>query len=548
MNNLYRRIVTMGMISFSAILAWVYCVLAYREKTAYVVCLSLVLVISLYALANAIISLHLAKQEDLKKYITDTVNQTLSAVIPDPAVKQAELDHAIESERLAKATYVQLRKVNQNLTQLAEANSYNAVKSIDNYTALTLSLKEAVTESITNTAKIIIKYNKTDNQNVIAALDELTLKLLDITQALDDITTRIDSINIVAQPHVKTILEDSVLDDTLPDGIDVFSITTETPKDTTPAISQAEEDAAVNSFFDEFETKPETQSYNSKSQDDNQIATDDSSSSSNQMLSQDDIEALFKAAMPVDEESVVEDTATPVNDDPNRQLSPDEIAALFSANAPAKEPVVEETAAVTEDPVVEETAAATPVNDDPNRQLSPDEIAALFSANAPAKEPVVEETAVATPVNDDPNRQLSPDEIAALFSANAPAKEPVVEETAVATPVNDDPNRQLSPDEIAALFSASKEERTAKSDDDFHKDNMPEAMDQSLIDALLGNLDAEAAIADEASVDEDKIIPFPIAEDPKDDGPTPIAEEFDPNKQLSADEIAALFASINGGN
>ena len=353
------------------------------------------------------------------------MNQTLSAVIPDPAVKQAELDHAIESERLAKATYVQLRKVNQNLTQLAEANSYNAVKSIDNYTALTLSLKEAVTESITNTAKIIIKYNKTDNQNVIAALDELTLKLLDITQALDDITTRIDSINIVAQPHVKTILEDSVLDDTLPNGIDVFSITTETPKDTTPAISQAEEDAAVNSFFDEFETKPETQSYNSKSQDDNQIATDDSSSSSNQMLSQDDIEALFKAAMPVDEESVVEDTATPVNDDPNRQLSPDE---------------------------------------------------------------------------------------------------------------------------IAALFSASKEERTAKSDDDFHKDNMPEAMDQSLIDALLGNLDAEAAIADEASVDEDKIIPFPIAEDPKDDDPAPIAEEFDPNKQLSADEIAALFASINGGN
>jgi len=468
MNNLYRRIVTMGMISFSAILAWVYCILAYRDKTAYVVCLSLVLVISLYALLNSIISLHLTKQEDLKKYISDTVNATLANLVPDQEEKQAALDRAIESERLAKATYVQLRKVNNNLTQLAEANSYNSIKSIDNYTALTLSLKEAVTDSISNTAKAIIKYNKTDNQNVIDALNELTTKMQDITIALEDISTRIDSINIVAQPHTKTVLEDSVMDDTLPSGIDVFSMTTSTPKDTAPDITDAEEEAAVNSFFDEFESKD----IDEKSDDNTEtIKTDSTDANDNQMLSQDAIEALFKAAMPASE--------------------------VTDENSTAQEPV-----------------DVTPaVNDDPNRQLTPDEIAALFSANAPAKEPEVIE-------------------------------EPVD----VAPAVNDDPNRQLTPDEIAALFSASKEERTAKSDDDFHKDNMPEAMDQSLIDALLGNLDAEAAIADEASVDEDKIIPFPIAEDPKDDGPTPIAEEFDPNKQLSADEIAALFASINGGN
>ena len=163
MSNLYRRIVTMGMISFSAILAWVYCILAYREKTAYVVGLSLVLVISLYALANAILSLHLAKQEENKRYIADMINQALAYLAPNQAEKQAELERTIEAERLAKATYVQLRKVNQNLTQLTEASNYNSVKSIDNYTALTLSLKETLTESIANTAKIIIKYNKTDN-------------------------------------------------------------------------------------------------------------------------------------------------------------------------------------------------------------------------------------------------------------------------------------------------------------------------------------------------------------------------------------------------
>ncbi len=456
MTNLYRRIVTMGMISFSAILAWVYCVLAYREKTVYVVGLSLVLVISLYALANAVLSLHLAKQEDNKRYIADMINQALACLAPNQAEKQAELDRAIEAERLAKATYVQLRKINQNLTQLTEASNYNSVKSIDNYTALTLSLKETLAESIANTAKIIIKYNKTDNQNIIASLNELTAKMQDINTALDEISARIDSINIVAQPHVKTVLEDSVLDDTLPEGIDVFSMTTESPKDTTPDITEDEEDAAVNSFFEEFENKnPE------------EVATDETpAEDSNKMLSQDDIAALFAAAMPA--------------------------------------------------------AEAEPELTEP--------------------EPINE-----APANEDPNRQLTPEEIAALFSANAPAKEPEVEVAPEPEPVNEDSNRQLTPEEIAALFSASKEERTAKTNEDFSRENMPEVMDQSLIDALLGNLDAEVAVTEEANAEEDKIIPFPVAEEPKEE-PAPIAEEFDPNRQLSADEIAALFASINGGN
>lgn len=348
MNNLYRRIVTMGMISFSAILAWVYCVLAYREKTVYVVCLSLVLVISLYALLNSIISLHLSKQDDMKKYITDTINATLANLVPDQAERQAEKDRAIEAERLAKATYVQLRKVNQNLTQLAEANSYNSIKSIDNYTALTLSLKEAVTESIANTAKIIIKYNKTDNQNIIDVLNELTSKMQNITQALDDISTRIDSINIVAQPQ---------------------NIITNPPEDTTPDITEEEEDIAVNSFFEEFEEKQEE-------------PTEEITEDSNKMLTPDEIEALFQAAMPTSE---VEPEPEPVNDDPNRQLTPDEIAALFSAAAPASEPepVVEEDKIipfpVNEEPEPEEPA---PIAEefDPNKQLSADEIAALFAS------------------------------------------------------------------------------------------------------------------------------------------------------------------------
>ena len=78
-----------------------------------------------------------------------------------------------------------------------------------------------------------------------------------------------------------------------------------------------------------------------------------------------------------------------------------------------------------------------------------------------------------------------------------------------ATPVTDDPNRQLSPDEIAALFAAS--EPTPKSDEEARIEE--QKMDEALA--------AQAAAAPTV---------------------TPVSD--DPNKQLSPDEIAALFASL----
>ena len=36
MGNRYKRMVTLGMISFTALLAWGYCMLAYRSQAVYV--------------------------------------------------------------------------------------------------------------------------------------------------------------------------------------------------------------------------------------------------------------------------------------------------------------------------------------------------------------------------------------------------------------------------------------------------------------------------------------------------------------------------------
>ena len=202
----------------------------------------------------------------------------------------------------------------------------------------------------------------------------------------------------------------------------------------------------------------------------------------------------------VPEEAVTNTTESPDNlgiegKSSNDMLSADEIAALFAAADPApkkEEPVMEETADAepftptftvvgksteAKEETEELTDNVTPITstepaDDPNRQLSADEIAALFAASdpAPKKEEPVVDTTPAAPATDDPNRQLSPDEIAALFAASEPApksdeeariEEQKMDEALAAqeaaptvTPVSDDPNKQLSPDEIAALFAS----------------------------------------------------------------------------------------------
>ena len=137
-------------------------------------------------------------------------------------------------------------------------------------------------------------------------------------------------------------------------------------------------------------------------------------------------------------------------------------------------------------------------------------------------EPVVDEAAIAEP---EPVAVIEPEPV-----IEAPEPEPVVEpspvaEEAVADTTNSDPNRQLSADEIAALFAS-----------------------------------ANASATEPESEPAEKVITEPVTEAPHVPEPeqvvepSPVAEEAvadttnsDPNRQLSADEIAALFASANAG-
>ena len=172
---------------------------------------------------------------------------------------------------------------------------------------------------------------------------------------------------------------------------------------------------------------------------------------------------------------------------------------------PEPEPVVEP------GPAAEESVADT-TNSDPNRQLSADEIAALFaSANAGATEPESEpaEEVITEPVTEAPH---------------VPEPEPVVEpgpaaDEAVADTTNSDPNRQLSADEIAALFAS-----------------------------------ANAGATEPESEPAEKVITEPITEAPQAPEPEPVSEPEpakspvvdlnNTNRNLTPDEIAALFSSM----
>ena len=180
---------------------------------------------------------------------------------------------------------------------------------------------------------------------------------------------------------------------------------------------------------------------------------------------------------------------------------------------PEPEPVVEP------GPAADEAVADT-TNSDPNRQLSADEIAALFaSANAGATEPESEpaEEVITEPVTEAPHVP-EPEPVVEPGPAAEAVTEPAADE-AVADTTNSDPNRQLSADEIAALFAS-----------------------------------ANAGATEPESEPAEEVITEPVTEAPQAPEPEPVSEPEpakspvvdlnNTNRNLTPDEIAALFSSM----
>ena len=238
----------------------------------------------------------------------------------------------------------------------------------------------------------------------------------------------------------------------------------------------------------------------------------------------------------VAEELVIDSEPEVVVDEPVMDSEPEVVVG---------EPVVDsEPEVVVDEPVVDsEPEAATesaveevsPMPDlsDPNKKLSPEEIAAMFanadSVSAPeeVEEPVVD----------------SEPEIVA---------EPAVEEV---SPMPDlpDPNKKLSPEEIAAMFANADSVSAPEEVEEPVVDSEPEIVAEPAVEEVSPmpdlsdpnkKLSQEEIAAIFANADDSMSEPAdePVAASEPEIPPMP--DLSDPNKKLSDDEIAALIANL----
>ena len=172
----------------------------------------------------------------------------------------------------------------------------------------------------------------------------------------------------------------------------------------------------------------------------------------------------------------------------------------------------------------------------------------------PEPEPVVEpgpaaEESVADTTNSDPNRQLSADEIAALFaSANAGATEPESEpaEEVITEPVTETPHVP-EPEPVVEPGPAADE---AVADTTISYSCCEVSAD--VLAALFASANGRAT--DPESEPAEKVITEPVTEAPQAPEPEPVSEPEpakspvvdlnNTNRNLTPDEIAALFSSM----
>lgn len=278
MNSLYKRITTLGMVSVTAVLAWIYCVLEYRDEPIYIIGISLVLIISVYALLNAIISLRIDKDNKLKNHIDSTIANAIAGMEQSKSLE--------DMERLSKAMYIQLRKVNTTLSASSE----------DSSSKLNEEMNQTVVEAINKAVKIIVKYNQNNHEGMVLALSDLSTELSKISEELNQVKLQDNTDNSFNADFTNNIYGNESLDT---DNGTVIPF----PNDSNNESVNNDTTTSVNNIYD------------------SDITADTASDS-------DDTNNAYDFGIPKTEESPASEAP---GLDENRTLTPDEIAALFAS-------------------------------------------------------------------------------------------------------------------------------------------------------------------------------------------------------------------------
>lgn len=434
MGNRYKRMVTLGMISFTALLAWGYCMLAYRSQAVYVAIISLVLVGSIYALLLSVVDIKVAKEQAMQEYVTKTLQEY---------TKKEDTEILNDMERLAKASYVQQRKTNTYLSaqaeQLDEALK-KTIKILINYDRkkeeeaaqqaeqmqkeLEMQAALQAQKEPDHTALVLEEFGKLagDVQAVAAQLQQVTAQLTALREAVDAIempkyveaTPSVEA----ASTAVTADVQKRVPEDEQPEVVANVVNTTETDVPESQIPGGIENDTA-----DEAELK----------------IADDS------LTQTDDTPAEVEAASTEEPETVAEEAAP--TEEPEPAFNTEDFFSQFGGSADKE---------LKEEAEFKEEAANTGMLD----QSMIDALLGNLQADKPAEDV---KNADVIPFPQQGQTDLSTEEAHAEEVAEAvhEVEQDITDTTmnmdaepAPTMPVDDNPNRTLSPEEIAALFAS----------------------------------------------------------------------------------------------
>lgn len=433
MGNRYKRMVTLGMISFTAFLAWGYCMLAYRSQAVYVAIISLVLVGSIYALLLSVVDIKVAKEQAMQEYVTKTLQEY---------TKKEDTEILNDLERLAKASYVQQRKTNTYLSaqaeQLDEALK-KTIKILINYdrkkeeeaaqqaeqTQKELEMQAALQaqKEPDHTALVLEEFGKLagDVQAVVAQLQQVTAQLTALREAVAaiEMPKYVEAAPVeTASTAVTTDVQKKVPEDEQPEVVANVENTAETDVPESQIPGGIENDTA-----DEAELE----------------IADDS------LTQTDDTPAEVEAASTAEPETVAEEAAP--TEEPEPAFNTEDFFSQFGGSADKE---------LKEEAEFKEEAANTGMLD----QSMIDALLGNLQADKPAEDV---KNADVIPFPQQGQTDLSTEEAHAEEVAEAvhEVEQDITDTTmnmdaepAPTMPVDDNPNRTLSPEEIAALFAS----------------------------------------------------------------------------------------------
>ena len=434
MGNRYKRMVTLGMISFTALLAWGYCMLAYRSQAVYVAIISLVLVGSIYALLLSFVDIKVAKEQAMQEYVTKTLQEY---------TKKEDTEILNDMERLAKASYVQQRKTNTYLSaqaeQLDEALK-KTIKILINYDRkkeeeaaqqaeqmqkeLEMQAALQAQKEPDHTALVLEEFGKLagDVQAVVAQLQQVTAQLTALREAVDaiEMPKYVEAAPSVeaASTAVTADVQKRVPEDEQPEVVTNVENATETDVPESQIPGGIENDTA-----DEAELE----------------IADDS------LTQTDDTPAEVEAASTEEPETVAEEAAP--TEEPEPAFNTEDFFSQFGGSADKE---------LKEEAEFKEEAANTGMLD----QSMIDALLGNLQADKPAEDV---KNADVIPFPQQGQTDLSTEEAHAEEVAEAvhEVEQDITDTTmnmdaepAPTMPVDDNPNRTLSPEEIAALFAS----------------------------------------------------------------------------------------------